>query len=151
MRKETLEHGDRVEIYRNLHNNTFSVRLLRPIFGRSDSRWSERGKIVRHIENFEILRLTNAKFAVQPAGRAKVIREKKKNVHAFIRGTVDMAGGYLGEDYPHNIYEVSYNPYKSDKFQKDLASPTFKAYKERFIPIYTAPRVSISHGKVYVT
>lgn len=136
MRKGTLHHGDKVEIYRNLHNNTFSVR--------------RDGKVVRHIENFEIVRLTNAKFAVQPAGRAKVIREKKKNVHAFIRGTVDKVGGYLGENYPHNIYEVSYNPYKSDKFQKDLASPTFKAYKERFIPIYTAPRVAISHGKVYV-
>ena len=147
MRKETLHHGDRVEIYRNLHNNTFSVRLLRPRSGRADPRWSEKGKIVRHIENWEILRLTNAKFAVQPAGRAKVIREKRKNVHAFIRGTVDMAGGYLGKAPPHEIFEVSYNPYKSDKFQKDLASLN---NFQRFIPIYTAPRVAISHGKVYV-
>ena len=133
MRKEKLHHGDKVEIYRNLHNNTFSVR--------------RDGKVVRHIENFEILRLTDAKFAVQPAGRAKVIREKKKNVHAFIRGTVDLIGGYLGQAPPHEIFEVSYNPYKSDNFQKDLASLN---NFQRFIPIYTAPRVSISHGKVYV-
>jgi len=133
MRKGTLQHGDRVEIYRNLHNNTFSVR--------------RDGKVVRHIENFEILRLTDAKFAVQPAGRAKVIVEQKKNVHAFIRGTVDKEGGYLGEAPPHEIFEVSYNPYKSDMFQKDLASlDNF----QRFIPIYNAPRVAISHGKVYV-
>ena len=133
MRKGTLHHGDRVEIYRNLHNGTFSVR--------------RDGKVVRHIENFEILRLTDAKFAVQPAGRAKVIREKKKNVHAFIRGTVDTIGGYLGQAPPHEIFEVSYNPYKSDNFQKDLASLN---NLQRFIPIYTAPRVAISHGKVYV-
>jgi len=133
MRKGTLHHGDRVEIYRNLHNGTFSVR--------------RDGKVVRHIENFEILRLTDAKFAVQPAGRAKVIREKKKNVHAFIRGTVDTIGGYLGQAPPHEIFEVSYNPYESDNFQKDLASLN---NLQRFIPIYTAPRVAISHGKVYV-
>jgi len=131
MRKETLHHGDRVEIYRNLHNNTFSVR--------------RDGKVVRHIENFEIVRLTDAKFAVQPAGRAKVIREKKKNVHAFIRGTVDKEGGYLGQDPPHEIFEVSYNPYESDKFLKEPNTTT-----RRKIPIYTAPRVAISHGKVYV-
>ena len=133
MRKGTLHHGDKVEIYRNLHNNTFSVR--------------RDGKVVRHIENFEILRLTDAKFAVQPAGRAKVIREKKKNVHAFIRGTVDKEGGNLGEAPPHEIFEVSYNPYKSDMFQKDLASLN---NFQRFIPIYNAPRVAIIHGKVYV-
>jgi len=134
MRKGTLHHGDKVEIYRNLHNGTFSVR--------------RDGKVVRHIENFEILRLTDAKFAVQPAGRAKVIREKKKNVHAFIRGTVDKEGVWtLGEAPPHEIFEVSYNPYKSDMFQKDLASLN---NFQRFIPIYTAPRVAISHGKVYV-
>ena len=75
MRKGTLHHGDKVEIYRNLHNGTFSVR--------------RDGKVVRHIENFEILRLTDVKFVVQPTGRAMVTCEKMKNVHAFIRGTVD--------------------------------------------------------------
>ena len=133
MRKGTLHHGDKVEIYRNLHNGTFSVR--------------RDGKVVYHLENHQILRLTDAKFAVQPAGRAKVIVEQKKNVHAFIRGTVDKEGGYLGEAPPHEIFEVSYNPYKSDMFQKDLASLN---NFHRFIPIYTAPRVAISHGKVYV-
>jgi len=146
MRKETLEHGDKVEIYRNLHNNTFSVRLLRPRLSRrqDERRANLKGKIVRHIENWEILRLTNAKFAVQPAGRARVIREKRKNVHAFIRGTVDMAGGYLGKAPPHEIFEVSYNPYESDKFLKEQNNSI------RFVPIYTAPRVAISHGVVYV-
>ena len=131
MRKGTLHHGDKVEIYRNLHNGTFSVR--------------RDGKVVYHLENHQILRLTDAKFVVQPAGRAKVIREKKKNVHAFIRGTVDMAGGYLGQDPPHEIFEVSYNPYESDKFLKEQ-----NKQPRRKIPIYTAPRVAISHGVVYV-
>ena len=137
MRKGTLNHGDKVEIYRNLHNGTFSVR--------------RDGKVVYHLENHQILRLTDAKFAVQPAGRAKVLSERKKNVHAFIRGIVDKEGGYLGLDPPHEIYEVSYNPYKSDKFMKDRLSRTkFGNRVHRFTPIYTAPRVSISHGKVYV-
>jgi len=130
MRKQKLHHGDKVEIYRNLHNNTFSVR--------------RDGKVVRHIENFEILRLTDARFAVQPAGRAKVLVEMKKNVHAFIRGTVDMEGGYLGENPPHEIYQVVYNPYETDNFQKFIG----KLGKSE--PIYEAPRVSLSSGKVYV-
>lgn len=130
MRKGKLHHGDKVEVYRNLHNNTFSVR--------------KGGKVVRHIENGEILRLTNARFAVQPAGRAKVLVEQKKNVHAFIRGIVDKEGGYLGEDPPHEIYQVVYNPYEAGMFKKVLG------WMGAWAPIYNAPRVSFASGKVYV-
>ena len=136
MRKGTLHHGDKVEIYRNLHNGTFSVR--------------RDGIVVHHLENHQILRLTNAKFAVQPAGRAKVLVEKKKNVHAFIRGTVDKEGGYLGQAPPHEIFEVYYNPYEFDNFQKENRLEYGGGSRTSVSPIYNAPRVSISHGKVYV-
>ena len=58
-----------VEVYYNLHNKTFSVRHA--------------GRVWFHTN---VLTLHNCKFAVQPAGRAKVLKEKRKNVHAFIRG-----------------------------------------------------------------
>tara|TARA_R110000822_G_scaffold17655_1_gene59304 strand:- start:1 stop:417 length:417 start_codon:yes stop_codon:yes gene_type:complete len=137
MRKGTLNHGDRVEIYRNLHNNTFSVR--------------RDGIVVRHIDNFDTLLLTNAKFAVQPAGRAKVLSERKKNVHAFIRGFVDKDG--WKEDHPLKTYEVYYNPYASSSFQKVLRMHRThwgtKAQGDNE-PIKFSPRVLFSLGKVYV-
>ena len=58
-----------VEIYFNLHKRVFSVR--------------HKGRVIEHVESAIIRR---PKFVVQAAGRAKVLREKKKNVHAFVRG-----------------------------------------------------------------
>ena len=67
-----LKYGDKIEVYRNLHRDCFSVR--------------HKGKVVGYLHDNEQLALTNVKFVVQPAGRAKVLRENKKNVHAFVRG-----------------------------------------------------------------
>ena len=64
LKGEQLHHGDRVEVYRNLHNDSFSVRLLRPLQGRADPRWRLRGKVIRHVPNHEALYLQNVKFAV---------------------------------------------------------------------------------------
>ena len=134
MRKGKLYHGDKVEVYRNLHNNTFSVR--------------RDGIVVKHIDNFDTLVLTNARFAVQPAGRAKVIREKTKNVHAFIRGFVDKDG--WKEDLPLKTYEVYYNPYKSASFQKVVRPNSINKVQGNSEPIQFSPRVLFSLGKVYV-
>jgi peroxiredoxin family protein len=57
----------RVNVYRNLHKQLFSVRL--------------KGKVIDHQE---ALILHNCKFISKQAGREKVRREKKKNVHAWI-------------------------------------------------------------------
>jgi hypothetical protein len=134
MRNGILHHGDRVEVYRNLHNNTFSVR--------------RDGIVVKHIDNFDTLLLTNAKFAVQPAGRAKVLSERKKNVHAFIRGFVDKDG--WKEDLPPKTYEVYYNPYKSASFQKVVRPNSINKVQGNNEPIKFSPRVLFSLGKVYV-
>jgi hypothetical protein len=59
-------------------------------------------------------------FVVRKAGREKVLREKKKNVHAFVRGT--WIKDLLVEDAPMILdhrecsEEVTYNPYKYDSF-----------------------------------
>ncbi len=86
LRNGKLNHGDRIEVYRNLHNDTFSIR--------------RNGKVVKHLANWQSIFLKDVKFAVQPAGREKVRREGKKNVHAFIRGT------YLAPStFPHTTSE----------------------------------------------
>ena len=122
MKNEALLVGDRVEVYRNLHKNCFSVR--------------KNGRVVKHIPDDQGLTLADVKFAVQPAGRAKVLRERKKNVHAFVRGTVArnpiMAHQQL----------VSYNPYEMDSF--------FTTFGGNKTPIKTARMASLRDGKVYV-
>jgi len=125
-----LKYGDKIEVYRNLHKNCFSVR--------------HKGKVVGYLHDNEQLALTNVKFVVQPAGRAKVLRENKKNVHAFVRG--DYVGYennltnnlYFGEFKDLDFYAVSYNPYKSDKF----------VVKETGKPIESNSEALIRGGKV---
>jgi hypothetical protein len=107
-----LKYGDKIEVYRNLHKKCFSIR--------------HKGKVVGYLQDSEQLALTNVKFVVQPAGRAKVLREKKKNVHAFVRGEFTGFINNLIEEMHFKPFDdldfsnhliVSYNPYKSDKFQ----------------------------------
>jgi len=125
-----LKYGDKIEVYRNLHKNCFSVR--------------HKGKVVGYLHDNEQLALTNVKFVVQPAGRAKVLRENKKNVHAFVRGEYvgyenNLTNNlYFGEFKDLDFYAVSYNPYKSDKF----------VVKETGKPIESNSEALIRGGKV---
>lgn len=96
-----LKSGDKVEVYRNLHKNCFSVR--------------RNGRVVKHLHDDENLVLKNVRFVVQPAGRKKVLDQKRKNVHAFVRGTVAFEQRPIDRLYVPNM-QITYNPYKYDKF-----------------------------------
>lgn len=93
-----LQHGDRVEIYWNLHKHCFSIKAC-------DG--PKKGRVVQYVWSFN---LSDAKFVVRPAGRDKVRREGRKNVHAFVRGFWDKELEYSLKN------QVSYNPYKNDTF-----------------------------------
>jgi len=62
--------------------------------------------------------LEGCKFKVSEAGRQRVLREKRKNVHAGVTGT------WINGDRVESHYEflsmvgrqVTYNPYKYDSF-----------------------------------
>ena len=138
IRHGKLEHGDKVEIYRNLHNGTFSIR--------------RNGKVVKHLLNWMTLHLQDVKFAVQPAGREKVRREGKKNVHAFIRGTVIKAeDNNFSETFKEkcNLW-VTYNPYQNDSFVSYVSKslPLGGSITE-FTPIRKANLVTLNQGNVY--
>ncbi len=97
----TQTNNMRVEIYFNLHKKCLSIR--------------HKGLVIAHAAAAE---LTDIKFAVSQAGRARVLREKRKNVHAYVRGTL---ASYipLGESVPYDnevVSTVTYNPYKYDSF-----------------------------------
>lgn len=120
-----LEYGDKIEVYRNLHKKCFSVR--------------HKGKVVGYLQDSEQLSLTNVKFVVQPAGRAKVLRENKKNVHAFVRGEytgfIDnlIEKMHFGPYHDLDFSSVSYNPYKSDKFVVELDGKPIVWYQDVLI------------------
>ena len=103
----------KVEVYKNLHKDCWSVRS------------NKTGQLLGHVQN---IHLQHATLVVRPAGRARVLREHRKNVHAFIKG--DM-GEYSLEDRmevrPYKDLEkgmVIYNPYLYDSFvMKDTKKP----------------------------
>ena len=88
--------GNQVQVYRNLHTGTYSIRY--------------RGLVVGH---YDIVAIVQPTFRVQPGGRARVLREKRKNVHAFVVGKLVPFW-----DYPtaEEATRISYNPYKNETF-----------------------------------
>ena len=96
----------RVEAYYNLHKNVFSIRHM--------------GRVIQHTKMAVI---KDAEYIVRPAGRAKVLREGKKNVHAFVRGEwLGMNLGMIMSCLPHHDRgkRVIYNPYKYSTFVEAL-------------------------------
>ena len=100
----------KIEVYRNLHKKCWSVR--------------QDGLVKFHCHQMS---MKDCEFVVRPAGRAKVLREKRKNVHAFVRGYLwdgklpaDIEVGAFGEN-------VSYNPYKAATFVDDENKPVYAA------------------------
>lgn len=85
-----------VMIYKNLHNGLFSVK--------------QDGLVVAHIES---VLLASVSFKVNDSGRNRVIREKKKNVHAFIVGYILNVN-----NTPMSLLKrsITYNPYKFNYF-----------------------------------
>ena len=106
----------RVEVYRNLHNGMWSVRSKKT------------GRVIAHMN--EVF-LKDCVFKVREGGRQKVLREKQKNVHAFIEG--DLMN--LSKQEQELIYDmvgfgVTYNPYKFDSFVIPMQNDTFEPIKK---------------------
>jgi len=115
VRENPLEAGTPVRVYRNLHNGKLSVQV------KQDGKW----KVHAHVDDIV---LDDSKFKVSQAGRERVIREKAKNVHAFILGNVAASGDFN----LNNSRQVTYNPYKMENFStKDDGQSIFSARKTR--------------------
>jgi len=105
--------GDRVMVYYNLHKHTFSI--------------SYNGRVIAHAD---YVKLFNVEFRVRQGGRDKVLKEKRKNVHSFVIGTLVDYCKYPCEDMPSepNNNIVTYNPYKYNSFvMKDTEEPVYRA------------------------
>lgn len=123
----------RVETYFNLHKQCLSYR---PPGGK--------------VKHAQAMILNNVRFAVQPAGRDKVRRTGRKNVHAFIRGDVlwisddyyASMDDYNEENLRRQEYRlITYNPYKYDSF---VMADTLE-------PIHGATQVVIVGKNIYLS
>jgi hypothetical protein len=109
-----------VQIYRNLHKKgvVYSVRSVTT------------RKVVDYVSDVV---LTDVVFKVNQSGRERVVREKRKNVHAVMEGRIisdlPLSSGRL----------ITYNPYKSNQFVLKN-NPTVK--------VFEAKRVNIINGKI---
>ena len=96
----------RVFVYFNLHKKCFSIKALEG---------DRKGRVVAHRDTVV---LDGCKLMVSEAGRQRVLREKRKNVHAGVTGT------WINGDRVESHYEflsmvgrqVTYNPYKYSSF-----------------------------------
>ncbi len=94
-----------IRSYWNVHKNLFSVQDY---------------KTGRVIDRANDLFLINPSFIVRQGGRERVIKEGKKNVHAFVVGY--RPSRFTAEEW--DVYyiqgktwrDVTYNPYKNDTF-----------------------------------
>ncbi len=68
----------------------------------------QKGRVVGHSP---MILLTDCRFVVRPAGHARVLREGRKNVHAFVVGHL----GSLREE-AHTI-KIRYNPRECGSFR----------------------------------
>lgn len=99
-RGRTVDDRFRVEVYRNLN--------------RKDGVWysvRQSGKVVGHTQ---CLDLTSCYFIVKEAGRQRVLRTGRKNVHAYVSGHVSakkMNWANGGEEL-----SAKYNPRESSRF-----------------------------------
>jgi len=100
----------KVKVYFNLHRKLFSVVNIKT------------GKVIDHSYG---LSLNDPEFRVQEGGRQRVLRERRKNVHAYIVGHLDLA-----YNIPREALETTYNPYKYNSFVlKYNEQPLKKAFK----------------------
>ena len=95
-----IDNGIKVAVYFNLHKKLFSVK---------SRQGATYGRVLYHTDN---ITLHNIKFVVRDKGRKRVIKEKKKNVHAFCYGTIDIKNKEVQE----KGRLISYNPYKANHF-----------------------------------
>lgn len=106
-----------VESLNSLHHIESPVDVEKPVwvyFNLHTGRWSvKQGGLVRC--HARLIALTDVQFRVREAGRLRVLREQKKNVHAFVIGKIANVDEFHANDYGKGR-SVTYNPYKHNTF-----------------------------------
>lgn len=114
--------GKKVMVYYNLHKHTFSV--------------TYQNKVIIHAD---YVKLGDVEFRVRRGGQERVKKEKSKNVHAFVIGTLLDYCDYPCDNIPMPSSDkvVTYNPYKHNSF----------VFKDSEEPVYYAQEVDMINSK----
>jgi hypothetical protein len=130
-------------VYYNLHRKCWSLKAMEG---------ERKGRVVGHAKYVD---MTNVVWKVSEAGRQRVLRERKKNVHAgacgFVNNWLDLNG----------IRHGSMAPTMTDGYRKSPTVPdmvTYNPYKHpHFVDVDTGEKVKHTHAaylcperKVYV-
>jgi len=107
----------RAEVYWNLHRKMWTLR---------DAKTK---RVVCHAPSVS---LSDVEFRVQPAGRERVRREGRKNVHAYAVGNVCKEEAFLSDCLNQNVDSVRYNPYDNETFVDGDGAPVRRANYAHF-------------------
>lgn len=94
------------------------------------------------INYFDTAIIKIGRFQVSEAGRDRCLREKKRNVHAFVVSETEPMAVQTRAEIPpdHLLAEIKYNPYRADTF---INSKSGK-------PISIAAKVYLINGRCFV-
>lgn len=111
--QDNLEESARVFVYFNLHRKVWSIKALSG---------PDAGRVIGHATTIALRACT---FKVSAAGRARVIAEGRKNVHAGVVGELLAVGNGTGPLSPAfldscGMLPVTYNPYRFDSFVENV-------------------------------
>ena len=120
-----IDTAKKVFVYKNLHKDCWSIK--------------QGGLVKAHAHD---ILLYETSFKVNRAGREKVIKEKRKNVHAGVVGYLDhpIPEYATWDEGTVDLTEVTYNPYKYKSFVE-------KATEK---PRWFSPFVKLSHKQLLV-
>lgn len=103
----------KVFVYFNLRKKCFSIKALEG---------DRKGLVIGHASEVDLFDVT---FKVSEAGRQRVLKEQRKNVHA---GAVGRLCERLEDVSAYDFKDVTYNPYRFATFvRKDTAEPVHRA------------------------
>ena len=136
----------RVQAYWNLHRKCWSVVALEG---------GQKGRVISHTGYVSI---KDARLVVQEGGRQRVLKEKKKNVHAFARGTLVEGGhdydddgfriGKMGdvETGQEHIYGGDLGPPESDMIRVRYNPYSNATFMAESLPVNSSAFVRMSPG-----
>mgnify|MGYP000909682261 CR=1 FL=1 len=122
------------DVYWNLHQHRYSI------LNRKTSRVEDHQPTIY---------LAEARFVVREAGREKVLKEKRKNVHAFVRGEL-CSEGFWKQDLPdcgfgddNAEFLVRYDPYLAPFFfDAETKREVTSAYRVRGVSVNGATTIN---------
>lgn len=109
------------DVYWNTHKRCFSIRPTKPSV-LDGFEQSPRGRVFYNTGPFV---LEQPRFRVSETGRQWVLRNKKKAVHATIRGYPRVSADF---HLPPTAKRVRYNPYRNETFVLEDGTPVFEAW-----------------------